>query len=69
MGWIKYKVAVEYDGDQHRTDRRQYVRDQKRLRELEAAGWIIVRVIAEDRPADVIRRVRQALASRSYRDT
>jgi hypothetical protein len=69
MGWIKYKVAVEYDGDQHRTDRRQYVRDQKRLRELEAAGWIIVRVIAEDRPADVIRRVRQALASRGYRDT
>jgi len=69
MGWIKYKVAVEYDGDQHRTDRRQYVRDQKRLRDLEAVGWIVVRVIAEDRPGDVIRRVRQALAARGYRDT
>ena len=69
MGWIKYKVVVEYDGDQHRTDRRQYVRDQKRLRDLEAVGWIVVRVIAEDRPGDVIRRVRQALAARGYRDT
>jgi hypothetical protein len=69
MGWIKYKVAVEYDGDQHRTDRRQYVRDQKRLRAFEALGWIIIRVIAEDRPTDVIRRVRQALVARGYRDT
>jgi hypothetical protein len=69
MGWIKYKVAVEYDGDQHRTDRRQYVRDQKRLRAFEALGWTIIRVIAEDRPTDVIRRVRQALTARRYRDT
>jgi Protein of unknown function (DUF559) len=69
MGWTKYKVAVEYDGDQHRTDRRQYVRDQKRLRAFEALGWIIIRVIAEDRSTDVIRRVRQALAARGCRDT
>jgi Protein of unknown function (DUF559) len=69
MGWTKYRVAVEYDGDQHRTDRRQYVRDQKRLRAFEAIGWIVIRVIAEDRPADVIRRVRQALAARGYCDT
>jgi hypothetical protein len=69
MGWTKYKVAVEYDGDQHRTDRRQYVRDQKRLRAFEALGWIIIRVIAEDRSTDVIRRVRQALSARGCRDT
>ena len=48
MGWERYKVAVEYDGDQHRTDRRRYVQDQQRLRELERLGWIVVRVIAED---------------------
>jgi hypothetical protein len=69
MGWSKYKVAVEYDGDQHRSNRRQYVREQRRIRELQALGWIIIRVIAEDRPADVIRRVRRALAARGYRDT
>jgi hypothetical protein len=69
LGWEKYKVAVEYDGDHHRSNRRQYVRDQRRLRKLQALGWIIIRVIAEDRPADVIRRVRQALGTRGYRDT
>jgi Protein of unknown function (DUF559) len=69
MGWENYKVAVEYDGDQHRTDRRRYVKDQRRLRKLEAMGWIIIRVIAEDAPEDVVRRVRDALIGRGYRDT
>jgi hypothetical protein len=69
LGWEKYKVAVEYDGDHHRANRRQYVRDQRRLRKLKAMGWIIIRVIAEDTPEDVIRRVRGALAVRGYRDT
>lgn len=71
MGWKEYKVAVEYDGDQHRWDRRQYAHDQKRLRKLERAGWIVVRVIKEDRrrPDDILARVREALYSRGFRDT
>jgi Protein of unknown function (DUF559) len=69
MGWEKYKVAVEYDGDHHRTNRRQYAKDQRRLRTLEAIGWIIIRVSAQDAPHDVLRRVRAALAARGYRDT
>jgi hypothetical protein len=69
MGWEKYKVAIEYDGDHHRSNRRQYVRDQQRLRKLEAMGWIIIRVIAEDAPEDIARRVRDALIRRGYRDT
>jgi very-short-patch-repair endonuclease len=54
-------VGVEYDGDQHRTDRRQYVKDIRRIETLERLGWIVVRVVAEDRPAAIIRRVRAAL--------
>jgi hypothetical protein len=69
MGWEKYKVAAEYDGDQHRTDRRRYVRDQRRLRELADLGWIVIRVIAEDKPEHVVRRVRAALIRRGYRET
>ena len=61
MGWPELGVAVEYDGDQHRSDRRQYVKDQWRLRKLTELGWIVVRVIAEDKPDDVIERVRRAL--------
>jgi hypothetical protein len=69
MGWEKYKVAVEYDGDHHRTNRRQYAKDQWRLRKFEAMGWIVIRVIAEDEPREVVRRVRAALAARGCHDT
>ncbi|AQA02789.1 hypothetical protein BVC93_10490 [Mycobacterium sp. MS1601] len=69
MGWPELKVAVEYDGDQHRSDRRQYVRDQARLRRLEHAGWIVIRVIAEDSDDDIVARVRAALHQRGLRDT
>jgi hypothetical protein len=69
MGWERYKVAVEYDGDHHRANRRQYAHDQRRLRRLEELGWIVVRVIAEDKPDNILRRVREALRRRGYRDT
>ena len=58
MGWEDLKVAVEYDGDQHRSDRRQYRWDIRRLEMLERLGWIVVRVTAGDAPQDIIRRVR-----------
>ncbi|MFW3115193.1 hypothetical protein MHAE_15670 [Mycobacterium haemophilum DSM 44634] len=67
LGWAECMVAVEYDGDQHRTDRRQYVKDIRRLETLERMGWIIVRVVAEDRPAHIVGRVRAALAASSVR--
>jgi very-short-patch-repair endonuclease len=55
-------VAVEYDGDHHRKDRAQYVKDIARLRMLESLGWTVIRVIAEDRPAEWLGRVATALA-------
>jgi hypothetical protein len=64
MGWEDVKVAVEYDGEQHRSDRRQYTWDVRRLELLQRLGWIIVRVVAGDRPAEIISRVRAALARR-----
>lgn len=64
MGWQAIKLGVEYDGDQHRSDRRQYVKDLRRLPMVEARGWEMIRVIAEDRPAEVLHRVRQAFERR-----
>jgi hypothetical protein len=64
MGWEGVKVAVEYDGEQHRSDRRQYAWDVRRLETLERLGWIVIRVLAGDRPAEVLGRVRAALARR-----
>ena len=60
MGWEETKVAVEYDGEQHRSDRRQYTWDVRRLEMLERLGWIVIRVVAGDRPAEIVSRVRAA---------
>jgi len=65
MGWEDVLVAVEYDGDQHRTDRWQYAKDVRRLEELERLGWIVIRVLAEHTSDDILRRVRDALARRA----
>lgn len=65
MGWEDIKVAAEYDGAQHQTSRYHYVRDIGRLEKLEMMGWIVVRVVAENHPNDIIRRVGEARASRA----
>ena len=60
MGWEELKIAVEYDGDHHRTDRAQFVRDITRLEELAGLGWIIVRIAAGTPPEDVVARLQRA---------
>jgi len=59
MGWRQWLVAVEYDGVQHWTDRRQRSWDIDRIAILEAMGWRVIRVSAEmlDRPDVVLARV------------
>jgi very-short-patch-repair endonuclease len=65
MGWDDIHVAVEYEGDHHRTDRHQFNKDIRRLEELAELGWIIVRVTVEDTPGGIIRRVAAARARRT----
>lgn len=66
MGWEDIKVAVEYDGGHHWSIRTQYIKDIHRLETLEQRyGWIVVRIVAEDHPADIIRRVSEARDSRA----
>ncbi|BBY05903.1 DUF559 domain-containing protein [Mycobacterium noviomagense] len=62
MGWEDLKVAVEYDGEHHQSDPRQYRYDAKRHEMLQRLGWIVVRVLAGDREPDIIRRLRAARA-------
>ena len=66
MGWPQFRVAVEYDGAQHWTDARQRRRDIERFAELEALGWIVIRVSSDmlRTPAAVVERVRAALLRR-----
>lgn len=60
MGWRDMWIAVEYDGEHHRTSTRQYRWDARRLRKILAMGWIHIRVIAGDRDDEVLARVRRA---------
>ena len=63
MGWREWKVAVEYDGVQHWSDKYQRSWDIDRIAMLEAAGWVVIRVSAEmlTRPGVIIERVLRAL--------
>ena len=50
MGWPDLRIAIEYDGDHHRTDPAQFTRDIVRLEDLAAAGWIVIRIAAGTPP-------------------
>lgn len=64
MGWPHIRVSVEYDGDQHRTDRTTYVKDMRRGELVNRLDWLNVRVVKEDRRIDILARVREAWARR-----
>ena len=66
MGWRTWKVAVEYDGVQHWSDRRQRTWDIDRLALLDEAGWVVVRVSSDmlRRPDVIVERVRAKLLER-----
>lgn len=64
LGWRHLRIVLEYDGDYHRTDRRRYVKDQRKLRRLRALGWEVIVVIAEDSLTDILARVAQAWRAR-----
>ena len=58
------KILVEYDGEQHRTDNRQYGRDVVRLNDIAAEGWLTIRVDKHMTFDEACVRTRRALLSR-----
>jgi hypothetical protein len=65
MGWEELKLAVDYEGDHHRTDRRRFNRDIRRAEAVAELGWIDVRITAEDTPGGIIARVSAAWRRRT----
>jgi very-short-patch-repair endonuclease len=65
MGWEALKLAVEYEGDHHRTDSIQFGKDIERLEYITGLGWRVIRVAKGNHPAAVRRRVRVAWDERS----
>jgi hypothetical protein len=65
MGWPDLMVAVEYDGQQHRTDPHRFRADVTRSEYIDGRGWRRIRVLAGDHRQDIVRRVEQAGVPRS----
>jgi hypothetical protein len=65
--YAEHRVVVEYDGEQHREDAAQFIRDVDRLNALSLAGWIVVRIRKDMGDATVIELVSTALRSRERR--
>ena len=66
----EWRTVVEYDGDQHRTDTRQYDRDITRIEDFVNADWRSVRVRKGGlfvTPHGTIRRVERALRTAGWR--
>ena len=67
FGWEEYKVAVEYDGEQHQSDRAQYLKDRRVLAVLDRLDWNVIGIVKEDDPVDAIHRLHTAMTMRGWR--
>jgi len=65
MGWEELMLAVEYDGDHHRVDRTGFAYEIERAEDISAVGYLVVRVAARHRRADILRRVGRAWDART----
>ena len=63
LAWQDVKVALEYEGDYHRTDRDQWHYDIRRYDVLALHGWTVIRATALDYrdPTRLLARVAHAL--------
>ncbi|MDJ0338216.1 hypothetical protein [Cryobacterium sp. PH31-O1] len=70
LAWPRFRVCVEYEGDGHRTDRKQFRKDITRRERVEDQNWRMVRITDDDLTyggQELLRRVRAALAARGAR--
>ncbi len=64
----EYRLILEYEGDQHRTDKWQWNVDISWVEELSAEGYRVLRVTAQHmrQPRVLVRRVHAALVAGGY---
>ena len=66
MGWEETRIALDYDGRQHQTDRQRFVHDLGRNELLDRQDWIDLHVVAEHSPGFILRRLREACDRRGW---
>ena len=67
LAYPQWKIAIEYEGDGHRTDKEQWRKDIQRQRHLEGEGWIVIRLTQADLEAEdlLVTSIHRAIASRT----
>lgn len=66
LAYPRWKIAIEYDGDGHRTKKQQWERDLHKNEVLHDQGWKVLRVSHADYldPGDFFRRLEAAIVER-----
>ena len=67
LGYRRWRILLQYEGDVHRTNRRRWRQDIARDEAYADNGWRVVRATAEDvdRPARFCHRLERLIASRA----
>lgn len=60
LGWIAHKIALEYEGTQHRLSAAQFEKDIRRYDEMIDLDWTVIRVTSRDTEATVRLRLAEA---------
>jgi hypothetical protein len=66
--YVAYKLIIEYEGDQHRTNRNQWNADIDRHEDFARDHWTLIRVTSERTrwPRQLVRAVYKALRANGY---
>lgn len=69
LAWEGTGFGVEYDGEDHRTTKEQWRKDESRRDELASLGWTLARSNGDDlrRPLRILLRVHRSLGERGVR--
>lgn len=68
LAYAAERVAIEYEGEHHLLDPKQWASDIQRYERLRAAGWAVIQVTKTDlfdNPGQIVRRVRAAIVARA----
>ena len=60
LGWEDMKIAMDYEGEHHRIDRRRFNHDIRKAEAVAELGWVDIRVTAEDSEGGIVRRLSAA---------
>ena len=67
LAYPEYRVIAEYDGEQHRTDQRQFFRDVDRLDDLAEDRWRVVRFNKSHISRERLIKLHRALLAAGWR--